>query len=89
MAYYVYILRCRTGHLYTGHTGNIKRRLAEHNNGTASKFTRSRLPVRLMYQERCRSRIHAMQRELEIKKMSRAVKIKMCNHQPDKGTVEA
>ncbi|NWG08737.1 MAG: GIY-YIG nuclease family protein [Nitrososphaerales archaeon] len=78
LVYYVYILKCRTGHLYTGHTSNIKRRLAEHNKGTASKFTRSRLPVSLIYQERYKNRAHAMQREVEIKKMSRAKKIKMC-----------
>ncbi|MCL4437374.1 MAG: GIY-YIG nuclease family protein [Thaumarchaeota archaeon] len=77
-SYYVYILRCRTGHLYTGYTNNVKRRLSEHRKGTASKFTRSRLPVTLVYQERLRSRVEAMRREVAVKKMSRAAKLKMC-----------
>ncbi|MBI2183989.1 MAG: GIY-YIG nuclease family protein [Thaumarchaeota archaeon] len=78
MTYCVYVLECRTRHLYTGYTSNIKRRLAEHNRGTASKFTRSRRPVTLVYQERCGSRVQAMRREAEIKRMSRAEKIEMC-----------
>ncbi|MBI2937758.1 MAG: GIY-YIG nuclease family protein [Thaumarchaeota archaeon] len=77
-SYYVYILKCRTGHLYTGYTNNVKRRLSEHRKGTASKFTRSRLPVTLMYQERLRSRAEAMRREIEVKKMSRASKLRLC-----------
>ncbi len=77
-SYYVYILRCRTGHLYTGYTNNVKRRLSEHRKGTASKFTRSRLPVTLVYQERLRSRSDAMRREIEVKRMSRAGKLRMC-----------
>ena len=78
MVYFVYMLKCRTGHLYTGYTNNIDRRLTEHRKGVASSFTRSRLPVNLVYQERCRNRVHAMQRELEIKRMPRAKKIKIC-----------
>ncbi len=77
-SYYVYILRCRTGHLYTGYTNNVKRRLSEHRKGTASKFTRSRLPVTLVYRERLRSRSDAMRREIEVKRMSRAGKLRLC-----------
>lgn len=44
---YVYILRCRDGSLYTGWTADLKRRLLAHAAGKASKYTRSRLPVRL------------------------------------------
>lgn len=77
-SYYVYILRCRTGHLYTGYTGNVERRLAEHRRGTASRFTRSRLPVALLYRERFRSRAEAMRKEVAIKRMSRAEKIELC-----------
>ena len=78
MTYYVYMVKCRTGHLYTGYTHNMERRLAEHNNGTASKFTRSRLPVRLVYQERFKNRSQAIRREMAIKKMSRKEKNEIC-----------
>ena len=77
LSYFVYILKCRTGQLYTGYTNNIKRRVVEHKNGTASKFTRSRLPVILVYQEQCRSRIHALKREAQIKKISRKKKLEL------------
>ena len=77
MAYYVYILRCKTGQLYTGYTNNVKRRISEHDKGTASRFTRSRLPVDLVYKEKCRNRTYAMQRELQIKKMARVKKMKL------------
>ncbi|MBI4258708.1 MAG: GIY-YIG nuclease family protein [Thaumarchaeota archaeon] len=80
LAYHVYILKCRTGHLYTGYTRDIKRRLQEHNKGTASKFTRSRRPVKLVYHEKCRSLSTAMRREVQIKRMSRAKKIEICHH---------
>ena len=79
MSYYVYIIKCRTGHLYAGQSNNVNRRIAEHNKGVASKFTKSRRPVSLMYKETCRSRAHAMQREAEVKRMSRSKKIEMCN----------
>jgi putative endonuclease len=79
LTYFVYIIACRTGHLYTGYTNDMKRRLFEHNNGLGSKFTRSRRPVILKYQEPKKNRISAMKRELEIKKMSRTKKLLLCN----------
>jgi len=73
----VYILRCRDGSLYTGWTNNLPERVAAHNNGTASKCTRARLPVELVYSEVCESKSAAMKRECEIKKLSRAAKEKL------------
>ena len=73
--YYVYMLRCRKGALYTGYTGNLKRRLREHEAGRASRFTRVRLPVRLVYAEKQKSVKAAMRRERHIKSMTREEKL--------------
>ena len=73
--YYVYMLRCRKGALYTGYTGNLKRRLGEHEAGRASRFTRARLPVRLVYAEKQNSLKVAMRRERQIKGMTRRQKL--------------
>ena len=75
---YVYILRCRNGMLYTGYTNNIERRLTEHNRGTASKFTRSRLPVTLAYVEKMDNRTLAIKQEIRIKRLPRVKKIELC-----------
>ncbi|MBI2648318.1 MAG: GIY-YIG nuclease family protein [Thaumarchaeota archaeon] len=75
--WFVYILRCRTGHLYTGVTTNLERRLKQHNSGTGSKFTRSRLPVSLVFKERLPNRSFATKRELRIKRMALSKKLKL------------
>jgi len=66
---------CRTGELYTGCTSDLDRRMGQHNRGVASKFTRSRRPVTLVYKEPCKDRPAALKREYQIKRMSRAEKI--------------
>jgi len=71
----VYMLRCRDATLYTGITNDMERRLEAHQRGIASKYTRARLPVRLVYQEQAENRSRASQREAEIKKLSRAAKL--------------
>ena len=71
---YVYILRCSDNSLYTGWTNNLEERVKAHNNGKASKCTRARLPVTLVYSEICESKSDAVRRECEIKKMSKAEK---------------
>ena len=68
--WFVYILRCGDGTLYTGITNALTRRCNQHNAGTASRYTRSRLPVELVYQEMQASRSHALKRELAIKSLS-------------------
>ncbi len=72
--WFVYILRCGDGTLYTGITNDLTRRLEKHNAGTASRYTRSRLPVELVYQEVQISRSHALKRELAVKALSRQEK---------------
>ena len=73
-AWFVYIVRCDDGTLYTGITNDLERRCDQHNAGTASRYTRSRLPVVLVYQETQGSRSLSLKRELEIKALSRKEK---------------
>ena len=71
---YTYLLRCLDGTLYCGWTNNLKKRLASHNAGTASKYTRPRRPVELVYYEVFETQHEAMSREVNIKRLSRAEK---------------
>ena len=73
--WFVYLLRCVDGSLYTGITKDVKRRCQQHNAGTASRYTRSRLPVKRVYQEAAASRSRALKREAAIKAMTRAEKL--------------
>lgn len=75
--WFVYILRCADGSLYTGITKDLSRRCKQHNDGTASRYTRSRLPTKLVYHEGVRSRSLALKREAAIKAMSRREKKSM------------
>lgn len=75
--WYVYILRCKDGTLYAGITKDIARRCLQHNAGTASKYTRSRRPVKLVYQEQCPDQSTALKRELAIKAMTRRAKLQL------------
>jgi len=70
----VYLLRCSDGSLYTGVTNDLPKRLKAHAAGRASKYTRSRLPVRLAYSEPQKSKSAALKRELDIKGLRRAEK---------------
>jgi putative endonuclease len=74
---YTYILRCCDNTLYTGWTNNIEKRLKAHNNGKGAKYTRPRLPVSLVYYETFKTKEEAMQREWEIKHLSRKKKLKL------------
>jgi putative endonuclease len=75
MKWIVYILECSDKTLYTGITNNMEKRLAAHQNGTASRYTRSRLPVRLVYEEKCQSRSRALRREMIVKELKRSDKL--------------
>ena len=75
MSWTVYLLRCRDGSLYTGITNDLARRLARHRAGTASAYTRSRLPVRLVYREPQPSRSAALRREAAVRRLSHAGKL--------------
>jgi predicted GIY-YIG superfamily endonuclease len=74
LAYYLYILRCSDGTLYTGHARDIARRIREHNSGKAAKYTSGRLPVKLVYSEVYETRSLAAKREHQIKSWKRARK---------------
>jgi len=74
---FVYILECSDGSLYTGWTSNLEKRLERHNEGKASKYTRSKRPVVLKYFEVCEDKSEALKREAEIKKMKRAEKLSL------------
>lgn len=70
----VYLLRCADGTLYCGWTNDLDRRLAAHQAGTASRYTRSRLPVELAWWRAMGSRSEAMREEARIKRLPRAAK---------------
>jgi len=70
----VYIVRCADGTLYTGLARDPEARVNVHNSGKGAKYTRSRLPVSLVYVEECESLSAAMKRELQLKPLSRAKK---------------
>ena len=76
--WYVYILECSDKTLYTGITNNMEKRLEQHNHGQeAAKYTRARRPVKCVYQEIQANRSEATKREMAIKQLKRAEKIKL------------
>lgn len=82
---YTYILRCSDGTYYCGWTNDLEKRLKSHNSGKGSKYTRTRLPVELIYSESFDTKEEAMSREWHIKQLSRAQKEELINaHMNDK-----
>jgi len=78
MAYFAYILECADGTFYAGSTTDLEKRLHAHNNlKTGAKYTRARRPVKLAYSEKLRSHAKMRAREAEIKRLTRAEKIKL------------
>jgi putative endonuclease len=77
-AYWIYILKCSDGSLYTGCTSSLTRRLRAHLSGKASKYTRSRLPVTLAYAEKAVDKGGALRREAQIKRLTRSEKLFLC-----------
>ncbi len=77
MPYFVYILACSDGTLYTGITTDLKRRLKEHKDGTGARYTRARGAVRMVYSEKHKDRSAASRREAAIKRLSRPNKLKL------------
>jgi len=75
----VYLLRCRDGSLYTGITNDLARRLALHESGKASAYTRSRRPLALAYHELRSDRGSALRREAAIRRLTRAQKLALCS----------
>jgi predicted GIY-YIG superfamily endonuclease len=72
--WYLYILRCGDGTLYTGITNDVEKRLEAHRAGKGAKYTRGRSPLKLEYRECCGSHSEALKRELAVKKLSRQCK---------------
>lgn len=79
---YTYILECADGTLYCGWTNDLEKRLKAHNSGKGAKYTRSRLPVALVYYEAFETSREAQSREAKIKRLTRAEKLLLINKQP-------
>jgi len=75
--WYIYILRCGDGTLYTGSTDNVEKRLAAHRAGKGAKYTRGRGPLELVYSEQLPDKSSALRREYEIKRLTRPEKLKL------------
>lgn len=73
--WYLYILRCGDGSLYTGITTDVAKRLEAHRSGKGAKYTRGRGPLELVYQEECGDHSQALKRELAVKALSRPEKL--------------
>ena len=73
--WFVYILNCADGTFYTGITNDLDRRIKAHNAGTASKYTRVRRPVSIVYSEEVETKGDALRRELQIKRLTRSEKM--------------
>ncbi len=74
MQYYAYIVECRDKTYYTGYTNDLKKRIDAHNSGKGAKYTKSRVPVKLVYFEEFETKSMAMHREWELKQYDRKQK---------------
>ena len=74
-AWFVYIVRCRDGKLYTGISNDIDKRVVAHNKGRGCRFTKYRYPVKLIYKEECGTKSAARKRELKIQDFTRSRKL--------------
>lgn len=79
MPWFVYLVRCKDGSLYTGITKDVAARVARHNAGTGAKYTRSRLPVVLVYTKKMRSETAARKREATLKRLPKKEKEALCS----------
>ena len=79
MKYFVYIVACKNEELYTGYTNDIDKRVETHNSGKGAKYTKTRLPVKLVYSEQFENKSEALKREYKIKSLSRIEKLKLIN----------
>jgi predicted GIY-YIG superfamily endonuclease len=74
MGWSLYVLKCKDGTYYTGITNDLSRRVKQHNEGTASRYTRSRGPVKVIFQEPCRGKSSALKKEYAVKSLTRKMK---------------
>ncbi len=75
--FYVYILKCADGSFYCGYTNDVEKRIEKHKSGKGAKYTRSRLPLELVFVEKFDNKSDALKRECEIKKLTRIQKEKL------------
>jgi len=75
--YFVYMVKCRLGTLYTGYTVDIDKRMEDHNNGKGAKYLRGKGPVELVFVKKHRSLSSALKSEMRIKKLTRQKKIEL------------
>ena len=80
--YYIYLAKCSDNSLYCGYTDNLKNREKVHNSGKGAKYTRSRLPVKIVYYEEFETKSEALKREHAIKKLTRGQKEKLIKNSP-------
>ena len=76
----VYIVQCADGTLYTGSSPDVAKRIVAHNAGQGAKYTKTRRPVALVYQEACADKSTALKREYAIKQLSRQQKLALCQN---------
>ena len=81
---FVYIVECCDGSYYTGWTTDVEARVKTHNSGEGAKYTRSRLPVRLVSFEQLENRSAALKREAAIKKLTRVQKERLIKESKSK-----
>mgnify|MGYP001743396849 FL=1 len=81
---YMYVLECRDGSYYTGYTTDVRRRLAVHNSGKGAKYTRARLPVKLIYAQGFASKEEAMSAEALFKRKKRTQKEQFLSENQDR-----
>jgi putative endonuclease len=74
MGWSLYVLKCKDGTYYTGITNDLSRRVQQHNEGTASRYTRNRGPVKVIFQEPCRGKSSALKKEYAVKTLTRKMK---------------
>ncbi len=77
--WFLYILRCRDGSLYTGITTDVEKRFEAHRSGKGAKYTRGRGPLELVYREECGTHSEALKREIAVKRLSREEKKALCS----------
>ena len=77
--FYVYILKCVDGSLYCGYTTDVEKRFEKHKSGKGAKYTRSHLPLEIVYIEEFETKSDALKRECEIKSMTKLQKEKLIN----------
>lgn len=75
--WYLYILQCKDGSLYTGVTNDVQKRLEAHREGRGAKYTRGRSPLTLVYQEKCGDKSAALRREAQVKKLRKSDKLQL------------